>query len=56
MSTYHYYLRDHQGNNRVVADQYGTVEEVNHYYPYGGLFGEGVEKRVLWRRAVILLV
>ena len=44
VSTYHYYLRDHQGNNRVVADQYGTVEEVNHYYPYGGLFGEGVEK------------
>ena len=44
VSTYHYYLRDHQGNNRVVTDQYGTVEEVNHYYPYGGLFGEGVEK------------
>ena len=30
---YHYYLQDHQGNNRVVADQTGAVEEVNHYYP-----------------------
>ena len=35
---YHYYLQDHQGNNRVVLNQDGTVEEVNHYYPFGGLF------------------
>ena len=35
---YHYYLQDHQGNNRVVADQNGTIEEVNHYYPFGGIF------------------
>ena len=35
---YHYYLQDHQGNNRVVADQTGAVEEVNHYYPFGGTF------------------
>ena len=35
---YHFYLQDHQGNNRLVADQDGTVEEVNHYYPFGGLF------------------
>ena len=35
---YHYYLTDHQGNNRVVLNQNGTVEEVNHYYPFGGLF------------------
>ena len=35
---YHYYLTDHQGNNRVVLNQDGTVEEVNHYYPFGGLF------------------
>ena len=37
-SRYHYYLQDHQGNNRVVADQNGNVEEVNHYYPFGGTF------------------
>ena len=35
---YHYYLQDHQGNNRVVADRNGKVEEVNHYYPFGGMF------------------
>jgi RHS repeat-associated protein len=40
---YHYYLKDHQGNNRVVIDQAGTVEQVNHYYPFGGLFGEGLQ-------------
>ena len=35
---YHYYLQDHQGNNRVVADRNGKLEEVNHYYPFGGMF------------------
>ena len=38
--TYHYYLQDHLGNNRVVCNASGTIEQVNHYYPYGGLFGE----------------
>ena len=37
---YHYYLQDHLGNNCVVANESGTVEQVNHYYPYGGLMGE----------------
>ncbi len=37
-SKYHYFLQDHQGNNRVVIDQNGTVEETNHYYPFGGVF------------------
>ncbi len=41
--SYHYYLKDFQGNVRVVADHTGTLEQVNHYYPYGGLFGEGVQ-------------
>lgn len=35
---YHYYLQDHQGNNRVVVNEFGKVEEVNHYYPFGGIF------------------
>ncbi len=35
---YHYYLKDHQGNNRVVINQGGQVEETNHYYPFGGVF------------------
>ena len=37
-STYHYYVQDYQGNNRVVINQAGEVEEVNHYYPFGGVF------------------
>ena len=44
-TTYHwydlnFYLTDHLGNNRVVAGAGGTVEQVTHYYPYGGLTGE----------------
>ena len=40
--TYHYYIQDHQGNNRVVFNQNGTIEQTNHYYPFGMTFGEGV--------------
>jgi len=35
---YHYFIQDHQGNNRVVVDEAGNVEETNHYYPFGELF------------------
>ena len=35
---YHYYLQDHLGNNRMVIASNGTVEETNHYYPFGGVF------------------
>ena len=35
---YYYYLKDHQGNNRVVINSSGTVSETNHYYPFGSLF------------------
>lgn len=37
---YHYYLKDHLGSNRVVVSPAGTAEQINHYYPFGGLFGE----------------
>ena len=37
-STYYYYLKDHQGNNRVVLSSGGTAVEVSHYYPFGGVF------------------
>ena len=37
-TTYYYYLKDHQGNNRVVINSSGTVQEVNHYYPFGSTF------------------
>ena len=36
-------LPDHLGSNRVVVDEDGSVEQVNHYYPFGALFGEGVQ-------------
>ena len=34
---FHFYIKDHQGNIRVVADETGKVDEVNDYYPFGGL-------------------
>lgn len=37
---YNYYLNDHLGNVRVVIDESGFTEQVNHYYPFGGLMGE----------------
>ena len=36
-SACHYLIKDCQGNVRAVADQNGTLEEINNYYPYGGL-------------------
>ena len=40
-ATMHYYLRDHEGSVRVVFDQNARVEQVNHYYEFGGLMGSG---------------
>ena len=37
---YHYYLCDHMGNIRIVMDQAGAVEQVNHYYAFGSLMRE----------------
>ena len=34
---YCFYVKDHLGNNRMVVHPSGTVEQVNNYYPYGGL-------------------
>ena len=33
---YRWYLTDHQGNVRVVADAEGNALQVNHYAPFGG--------------------
>ena len=35
----YFYIKDYQGNVRVVIAEDGTLEEVNNYYPYGGLMG-----------------
>jgi len=37
---YHFYLQDHLGNNRIVADASGNAEQINHYYPYGGIISD----------------
>lgn len=42
--TYHFYVTDHLGNNRLVADQNGTVEQCNNYYPFGGIMGNSTNQ------------
>ena len=47
-SCYHYRITDYQGNVRAVISQNGVLEEVNGYYPYGGITGApatGVQKQ-----------
>ena len=36
-NAYHFFLTDHVGSVRVVANSNGVAEEYNHYYPLGGL-------------------
>ena len=47
--TYHYYLRDYQGNNRVRLTSAGEQKEWNAYYPYGGAFGDICQRSDLYR-------
>ena len=37
---FHYYVTDHLGNNRMVVNEDGTVEQVTHYYPFGTPFSD----------------
>lgn len=37
---YYFYLKDYQGNNRVVAKSDGTVVQTTHYYPFGMTYAE----------------
>ena len=51
--TYHYYLKDHQGNNRVVVDEEGTVEEVNDYYAVSYTHLDVYKRQELtWKRGI----
>lgn len=34
---YHFYIKDHLGSVRVVANQEGMIEQKNTYFPYGGM-------------------
>ena len=43
---FHYYLKDHLGNIRMVFNERDSVEQVTHYYPFGGSFGDGVGSSV----------
>lgn len=43
---YFFYLTDHLGNNRVVADEDGNIVETNHYYPFGETFAENTKQDV----------
>ncbi len=45
--TYHYFTRDHLGNVRAVVNQDGTIEQVNHYYPFGGIFADAGQNDAL---------
>ena len=38
--TFHYYEKDHLGSVRMVVNENGTIEQVNHYYPFGGVYGD----------------
>ena len=38
---YHLYVKDYQGNVRMVVNgETDSIEQVNHYYPYGALIGD----------------
>ncbi|MEI3070755.1 MAG: DUF4329 domain-containing protein [Prevotella sp.] len=38
--TFHYYEKDHLGSVRMVVNENGTIDQVNHYYPFGGVYGD----------------
>jgi len=39
-NAYHFYLKDHLGNNRVVINQNDSIVQRNHYYPFGIEFAD----------------
>ena len=39
-NNYYFYIKDHLGNNRIVASATGSVIQRNNYYPFGMSFGE----------------
>ena len=47
--SYHYYTRDHLGNNRTVVSHGGSLEQVNHYYPFGAVYSDAGTNDALQR-------
>ena len=35
---FHFFVKDHLEDNRAVIDENGNIEQINHYYPFGGIF------------------
>jgi RHS repeat-associated protein len=46
---FYYYITDHLGNVRIVANSSGTVIQRNHYYPYGMVFAESALSAQDWQ-------
>jgi len=40
VSSFYYYLTDHLGNNRVVINDNGDIEQTTHYYPFGAVYAD----------------
>ncbi len=40
---YYFYIKDHLGNNRIVADQNGNLIQSTQYYPFGMAFADGLD-------------
>ena len=40
----YYFIRDHQGNNRLVVDGSDNIEQTNNYFPYGGPWGGSTDQ------------
>ena len=39
--TFHYYIPDYLGNNRAVVNEAtGAMEQITHYYPWGGVYAD----------------
>ena len=51
--SFHYYEKDHLGSVRMVVNENGTIEQVNHYYPFGGVYGDLSYKGELQRNKYI---
>lgn len=39
-ATFHFYIKDHLGSNRIVVSEDGTIKQKLYYYPFGGLYGD----------------
>jgi len=41
---YYFYIQDHLGNNRIVANASGQVMQSSQYYPFGMSYADDIEK------------